>query len=106
MSLPEVMQELRRRGVRLFADGGSVRYVGERKALDPELIRELARSKGAVLAALKSELDPAVPEPEQWDLARERFEERAAILEFDAGFTREEAERLAAAALGPVEAAP
>lgn len=29
------------------------------------------------------------------ELARERYEERAAILEFDAGYTRAEAERIA-----------
>lgn len=35
------------------------------------------------------------------ELLRERFEERAAILEFDAGFTRAEAERIARAMVEP-----
>ncbi len=32
---------------------------------------------------------------EEAEARRERFEERAAILEFDAGYTREQAEKLA-----------
>jgi hypothetical protein len=36
-------------------------------------------------------------EQARMELLQERFEERAAILEFDAGFTRAEAERIARA---------
>jgi len=35
------------------------------------------------------------------ELLRERFEERAAILEYDAGFSRAEAERIARAMYAP-----
>ena len=44
---------------------------------------------------------PAVPTKKQWSEAeREAFEERAAIMEFDGGLSRDEAERLAAKSLG------
>lgn len=44
-------------------------------------------------------IDPTIAalERAREELLRERFEERAAILQFDAGFTRAEAERIARA---------
>ena len=76
MSAAEIMVDLARRGIRLEGEGERLRYY-PRSALTPELLDRLIAHKAELLAAI------------------ERFEERAAIMEFDAGLSRPEAERLA-----------
>lgn len=76
MSAAEIVADLARRGIRLEADGERLRYF-PRSALTPDLLDRLKAHKAELLAAI------------------ERFEERAAIREFDAGLSRHDAERLA-----------
>jgi len=76
MSAAELLLDLGRLGIQLEADGERLRYF-PRSALTPDLLDRLKANKAELLAAI------------------ERFEERAAIMEFDAGLSRHEAERLA-----------
>lgn len=76
MSAAEIVTDLARRGIRLEASGERLRYA-PRSALTPDLLDRLKAHKAELLASI------------------ERFEERAAIMEFDAGLDRHEAERLA-----------
>jgi hypothetical protein len=76
MSAAEILADLARRGIRLEADPERLRYY-PRSALTPDLLERLKANKAELLASI------------------ERFDERAAIMEFDAGLSRHEAERLA-----------
>jgi len=76
MSAAELLLDLGRLGILLEADGERLRF-HPRSALTPDLLDLLKAHKADLLAAI------------------ERFEERAAIREFDAGLSRHEAERLA-----------
>ncbi len=78
-------------GIRLSAENGQVVFEGPRDVLTPERIEELRRHKAELLAAL------AAPDPGA-------FEERSAIIEFDAGLPRQEAETLAAQEQGHADA--
>ena len=78
-------------GIRLTAENGQVVYEGPCEALTPDRIEELRRHKAELLAAL------AAP-----DLGA--FEERAGIIEHDAGLPRQEAERMAAQEQGHADA--
>ena len=78
-------------GIRLTAENGQVVFEGPRDVLTPERIEELRRHKVELLAAL------AAPDSDA-------FEERAGILEFDAGLPRQEAETLAAQEQGHADA--
>jgi hypothetical protein len=68
--------DLGRRGIRLEVQSERLRYY-PRSAVTPELFDRLKSHKAQLLDAI------------------ERFEECAAIMEFDGGLSREEAERLA-----------
>ena len=70
-------------GIRLTAENGQLAFEGPREVLTPERIEELRQHKAELLAAL------AVP-----DL--DAFEERAAIIEYNAGLQRHDAETRAA----------
>jgi len=76
VSAAELLLDLARRGIRLEAHGERLRYF-PRSAVTPDLLDRLKAHKGELLASI------------------ERFEERAAIMEFDGGLSRPEAERLA-----------
>lgn len=76
MSAAEIVADLARRGIRLEANGERLRYY-PRSALTPDLMDRLKANKAELLASI------------------ERFDERAAIMEFDAGLSRREAEWLA-----------
>ena len=78
-------------GIKLTAENGQVVFEGPREMLTPERIEELRRHKAELLAAL------AAPDSDA-------FEERAGILEFDAGLPRQEAETLAAREQGRTDA--
>jgi hypothetical protein len=67
---------LARRGIRLEACGERLRYY-PRSAMTPDLLDRLITHKAELIAII------------------ERFEERAAIVEYDGGFSRAEAERRA-----------
>ena len=83
MQARKLIDEFADAGVRLTAENGDLAFEGPRGVLTPERIEELRQHKAELLAAL------APP-----DL--DAFEERAAILEYDAGLQRHEAETLAA----------
>ena len=65
--------------------------------LTPEQRAYIRAHKVLLLEELRAELAPAAPEPQPVAFDLEAFEERAAILEFEAGFSRDEAERRALA---------
>jgi hypothetical protein len=76
MSAAEMVLEFARRGIRLEAKADRLRFY-PRSALTPDLYELLKVNKVELLALI------------------ERIEERAAIMEFDAGVSRREAEQLA-----------
>ncbi len=76
MSVAEIMADLGRLGIRLKAEGERLRF-HPRSTVTPELLHRLRDHKADLLDAM------------------ERIEERAAILEFDAGLSRDDAERFA-----------
>lgn len=59
----------------------------------------VGRGKSSIHAAVPS-VPPVPPKKHMNKIDREAFEERAAIMEFDGGLSRAEAERLAAESLG------
>lgn len=77
--LADLLAECDAHGIRLaLADAGGLTIDAPQDALTPDLLDRLKARKAQLLASI------------------ERFEERAAIMEFDAGLSRHEAERLAA----------
>jgi hypothetical protein len=76
--LTELLAECDAQGIRLMLAGdGGLTLDAPQDTLTPDLLDRLKSHKADVLATI------------------ERFEERAAIMEFDAGLSRHEAERLA-----------
>jgi hypothetical protein len=97
MYVGELVADLRRRGITLSVEGGNLRVTPASRLTDTD--RELIRAhKPAVLALtmglgvrpgmLSTEL------PADWHLL---WDERAAIMEYDGGLSRERAEALALA---------
>lgn len=82
MEVQALLDRLYRRGVRLRLNGDRVRWFAPVGVVTEADLAELRQHKVEVLAFLREE-------------ERDRFEERAAILEFDAGLSRHEAERRA-----------
>ena len=79
----KLIDELAEAGIRLSAENGRLAFEGPREALTPARIDELRHHKVELLAALAGpDLDA--------------FEERAGIIEHDAGLPRQEAETRAA----------
>jgi TubC N-terminal docking domain len=80
-------------GAQLEADGDRLRLDAPRGALTPDLVAEVRRQKAALLVLVSGAWRADL---EAWPLeARDAYEERAAILEHMAGFSRDEAERWA-----------
>ena len=97
MTVSELLKTLKKRGIDLKPEGDSLRYRAPAGALTPALRKALATHKAEVLAHLRgtAELPAAVADwPADW---RERFEERAGIMEYDGRLPRPEAERRAEA---------
>ena len=90
----ELVQLARTQGVVLWTEGGRLLYRSQ-APLSAELADALKARKPSLLAYLQDPameaLCTALPPADAWELR----EERAAILEFEAGFTRAEAERRA-----------
>ena len=86
MGAPDFIFELRRKGYSIRADGGYL-DISPADNLPPDLVQQLKQSKAEILTELQRETE---------DL-QEAFEERAAIMEFDGGLPRHEAEALAKA---------
>lgn len=81
MTPPEVLTKLNGLGYRLGLRPGGLRLTGE-GAPPPEVLALVRDHRAGLLALLAED-------------ARDEAEERAAILEYQAGFSREDAERLA-----------
>lgn len=89
----QLMQEVERHGARLVATApDKVKVIG--KALPAPLIARLRAHKPDLFALLQH---PEGPAAASWTAIdwRDYFEERAAILEFEAGLSRPDAERQA-----------
>ena len=103
MSTPDVIDHLVDRGIEITVDGDKLRWRAPAGTMTDEDIALLLEHKIAIIAAHR----PTHPTPaefngwlgQQIEIARRRdaFTERAAIMEFDAGLLRVEAERQAAA---------
>lgn len=87
MSAAEILERAKAAGVTLWNEEGALRYRGDKAAAE-SLLPILKAHKPELLVALRAE-DAAE------DL-REHFEERAGILEYDAGLPRAQAELEAA----------
>ena len=85
MGAPDLIEHLANLGVKLELADGKVRAM-PRAALTGEVQAFIRSSKAELVLLLATDIDVA---------KREAFEERAAILEYDAGLPREEAERQA-----------
>jgi hypothetical protein len=86
VSLTAVLARAKAAGLTWRLDGARLVVSGPKSGAD--LARAVLDFKAQVVAILAG---PAALPPDQ----RERYEERAAIMEFDAGLSRAEAERLA-----------
>ena len=81
------------------SSNGNIKAAGPRHAVN-RWMSQIREHKTRIIVALKADrtLIPKASTPTSWCplmAAKEAFDERAAILEFDAGLTREEAERQA-----------
>ena len=82
MTAQTVLDKLYRRGVRFRVDGDKLRTRGPVGAVTPSDLAALREHKAEAMAIVRDE-------------ESDRIEERAAIIEFDAYFSRREAERRA-----------
>ena len=82
MSAEHLLDRLYRRGIRLRLNGDRVRWFAPAGVMTDADLAALRRHKPEVIAIIREE-------------DRDRIEERAAILEFDARLSRREAERRA-----------
>lgn len=87
-----LIAECRRLDIHICAVNGSLRINAPRDSMTPQLMATLKAHKPELLAILTA--PPAEPE----------FSERAAVREYDGGFPRDEAERLAALDCSPWDA--
>ncbi|MDM8008116.1 MAG: hypothetical protein QUV05_18405 [Phycisphaerae bacterium] len=86
----ELLADLGRRGIEMKADGEQLRYRPIR-AMTPDLAEQVKAHKPALLAIVAGDVSQITPDDLPACL-RERFEERAGIMEFDANLTRDDAE--------------
>ena len=98
----EVLRIARDRGVNLWAEEGRLQFKSTRP-LSPDLVGLLKAWKHPLLCYLKDSTLGALCAGLPLEEAQELREERAAIMEYDGGMSREDAERLAG--LHPLEAA-
>ena len=82
MSVSALLDGLHKRGVRLRFDGDRLRWFAPVGVVTEADLSALREHKDAVLAILR-------------EAESDRIEERAAIIQFDAHFSRREAERCA-----------
>jgi len=93
----DLVKSLSAEGVEFSTDGVRIRWRNGDGLVTADVIAALAAEKAAIIDFLagencQAEAAPAASDPEDLDA---EFEERAAILECDAGLSREEAERQA-----------
>ena len=114
MTAAAILEELGRRKIDLISEGDRLRWRGPKGALTPDLQSEITKLKPEILTLLNTtevnSYGPGRPSSENagrpiedrnaeaLELLGETidfFNERASILEYDAGFPRDEAEQLA-----------
>lgn len=96
MSAADLLRRCRRAGVRLWLVGDEVRFSGPPAGVDAALRHDLTAHRASVVDGLRRiGAAQTVPVTEWSEDDRERYEERAAIREFDAGQARVAAERAA-----------
>jgi hypothetical protein len=81
MNAAQLLTELTRLGVRIEAHGERLRY-SPRSAVTPDLAKRMKAHKGELMTMAREAAD-------------EQFEERAAIMEYDGGLSRTDAEYFA-----------
>lgn len=86
VTVPVLLERVKAEGCTVTLDGDRLRLAAPHPLPVP-FLEALKARKWEIVAYLRERSDPA--------LARELFEERAAILEHEAGLSRQEAERLA-----------
>lgn len=93
MSAAEALLAAVEAGVVLWLDGEALRYRAPAGALDASLRGRIGASRGGVVALVRA--GACLPESvAAWPAeARQRFEDRAAIMQIDGGLVREAAER-------------
>ena len=99
MTPAAILNATKAEGVNLALSGtGTIKATGDGVVVNRwlPLIRE---QKAGIIAALQEAANDSTTHG-QYEAAREAFEERAAIIEFDGGLSRAEAERLATESLG------
>jgi hypothetical protein len=114
MTAPAVVLELQRRGIHLSLAGQDQIAFDGPPSMSPGDVDLIRAHKPAILAFLREstkahfrhqgDAEPDAPQAREAEREPDldAFEERAAILEFDGGFSRDEAERRAARELGYV----
>src|SRR3712207_762433 len=92
MSARALIRDLEQLGIVVAANGGRIVLSGPSDALTDDLVARLRSKRAELLAALS----PA-PCADEWTAEDQqaRFEELAAVLEFDGGLPREWAEAMA-----------
>ena len=105
MTSLELRLALAKHGILLRADGAALRFCGPADVLSAEVRQSITANRDELLEILAADARfHATGLPHEW---RCEFDERAAILEFDAGLPRDEAERQAATELSrPARATP
>lgn len=111
MTVAALIEELTRLGVTLTPEGDRLRYRAPAGAITPELKQRIVEQKLEIIAVLNHEdYGAGRPSPENATKPVEErcsealellgeltdlYNQRAAVLEYEAGFPRDEAERLA-----------
>lgn len=97
MTAVEVLAACDAKHIRLVVVGDHLQYRAPRGAVTDALREAVARHRADIVEMVRARIAVAHEAPAAWpEPWRERFEERAAILEFDAGLTRKNAETTAA----------
>jgi len=103
VTVEALLTEMRRRRVHVELAGTRLRYMTVSRVPDPQLLAALRQRKLEILRYFvdreRADCVGAMGRlPEHWsEDAREEYEERAAIMEFEGGLSRQEAETLAEA---------
>lgn len=93
-----LLAHLHQQGAAVSAEGDTLRVRAPRGAIDPDTAARIRQHKPALLALLRYEMPADAPAPDSQAI-QEAIEERAAILEHDAGIARAQADAAAEQAI-------